>query len=101
MPPPIDSHPRSALHLTLVPNQSRTVAPCMDARPSCPAGMMQRCNVPITHASVRLCQQARGSVRSFMDSDPHTVLLLMRFVSRCMNVLDEEARNDIDLGAPT
>ena len=42
--------------------------------------------------------RAGGSVRRFMDSDPHTVL---RFVSRCMNVLDEEARNDIDLGAPT
>ena len=48
---------------------------------------------------VRTCLvRAGGSVRRFMDSDPQTVL---HFVSRCMNVLEDEARNDNDLGAPT
>ena len=58
--------------------------------------------VPGTHRFVpgvrTTLTRAGGSVRRFMDSDPHVVL---RFVSKCMNVLDEEARNDIDLGAPT
>ena len=31
--------------------------------------------------------RAQGSVRRFMESDPHTVL---QFVSRCMNILDSE-----------
>jgi len=41
--------------------------------------------------------RAGGSVRRFMDSDPQTV---MHFVSKCMDVLDDEARNDNDVGAP-
>ncbi len=42
--------------------------------------------------------QAHGSVRRFMDSDPQTVL---HFVSKCMSILDDEARNDEEEGAPT
>ena len=45
-----------------------------------------------------LDRAGRGSVRRFMDSDPQTVL---HFVSRCMNILEDEARNDNDIGAPT
>ena len=36
--------------------------------------------------------RAQGSVRQFMDSNPHTVL---HFISRCMDILVSESRIDV------
>jgi len=41
---------------------------------------------------------AQGSLRRFMESDPRIVL---HFVSRCMEILEDEAIIDIEIGAPT